>query len=247
MAGTGSGYIYRPPQRYDGIILQVQKQGLRCKLSVFTRQEGIISVFLPRRSRSRQGSGALMGLSRITFDAVWQGQAAMLREYECRGNAAMLELTWERYVYSQVFVEMTCCLLPYRQPDDAVYELLLQYSQALSVKDPRILTITAGWQLCSLAGFYPDTGRIQVWYAGKRDGRSVYYLADDGAPSPMPSVPIPLAVRTLWQTLLDYPWGKDETLRLSANGLAFLERLLYSYVEQCSESTLQSVAALRLS
>ena len=64
------------------------------------------------------------------------------------------------------------------------------------------------------------------------DGRKTYYLSDER--EDMQPVPLPSAVRQLWQTLLTYSWQKTDTIQLPRNQLAFLEHLLYSYVEELS-------------
>lgn len=241
---TRSSFAFRPVRPYDGIILQVQKRGKQRTLSVFTRQEGLLRLFVPERSRSRRGSGAFMPLGEITFDAAEQGDAVSLREYECRGNDAMMKLTWEHYVYSQIFVEMVLHLMPYRQADSGVYSLLLRYSRFLSVKDPRVMTIVAGWQLTGLAGFYPDTDTVRIFTSPY--GQGSYYFGDEGT-AEMREERLAPDIRHLWKRLLQYGWEKEATLHFSAKGLSILERLLYSYVEQCSEKKLHSLILLERS
>lgn len=238
---TRSNYIFRPVRPYDGLILQVQKRGKQRVLSVFTRQEGLLRLFVSERSRGRSGSGAFMPLGEITFDAVEQGDILSLREYECRGNEAMVNLTWDHYVYSQLFVEMVLNLTPYRQADGNVYGLLLRYSRLLAAKDPRVLTIIAGWQLAGLAGFYPDVDTVRVFSSFYGQGR--YYFGDEGL-AEMQEEKLSPEIQQLWKRLLRYRWEREETLRFSAKGLAALEWLLYSYVEQCSEKKLQSLVLL---
>lgn len=233
----------KPAQRYDGIILQVKKQGMQRILSVFTRQDGLCWVSLPRRGRSRQGFGACMALSRLTFDAVIQGDMLALREYDIVSNPGMADLTWDRYVYSQIFVEMVHLLFPQHQRDDGAYGLLCRYCQEISRKNARVLTIIAGWQLVSLAGFCPDAASVPVYTLAVRDKRRLYYVGD--VPPPEGTLlSVPLSVRQLWQTFLSYAWGTEQTLRLPARGLAFLEELLYSYVEQCSDRPMRSLVIL---
>ncbi len=230
-----------PAKAWDGIILRVRRQGLGQVLTVFTKQQGLASVFV-RRSRSRQGFGAFFPFSEMTFDAVSEKEALSLREYGCRTNEAMMNLTWDSYVYSQIFADMVLCLMPYGQPDPGVYSLLLRYSRFLARKDPRVVTIIAGWQLAALAGFYPDTAHIRV-FAGPEKGRRRFYFG--GSPEEMlPEWPVPQDIRALWQILLSYRWEREETVRLSAGGLAVLEQLLYSYVEQCGEKPLKSLLLL---
>lgn len=236
-----SNSAFRPVRPYDGLILQVQKRGKQRVLSVFTRQDGLLRLFLSERSRGRSGSGAFMPLGEITFDAAEQGEVLSLREYECRGNDAMMNLTWEHYVYSQIFVEMVLHLMPYRQADGSVYGLLLRYSRLLSVKDPRVLTIIAGWQLVGLAGFYPDIDTVRIFTSPY--GREEYYFSDEGM-AEMREEKLTPDIRQLWSRLLQYRWEREDTLRFSARGLAVLEKLLYSYVEQCGEKKMKSLVLL---
>lgn len=244
--GTRNFYHQKLASRYDGIILQTQKRGQELVLSMFTRQEGLLRVFVPKRYRNKQGFGAFLALSQITFDAVQSSSMLVLREYECRSNPGMIQLTWERYVYSQVFIDMVQCIFPYHEADLQVYELIFIYSQALLCKDPRIVTIIAGWQLLALAGFYPDIAHARIWAAGMDGKRPIYYLStgEEIFKEPLPEVPVSQKLRSLWQTLLTYAWGETQTLHLSAKGLAFLENLLYSYTEQCSDKKLKALGLL---
>ena len=157
--GTHNVYNQKPTSRYDGMILQTQKRGQELVLSVFTKQEGLLRVFVPKRCRGKQGFGALMALSGITFDAVQTPSLLVLREYECHSNPGVMQLTWDRYIYSQIFIEMVQHIFPSHEADEQAYELMVIYSQALLCKNPRIVTIIAGWQLLA-----------PVWTAG---GRSI--------------------------------------------------------------------------
>ena len=228
-----------PSRSYDGLILQVRKRGKQQVVTVFTAQQGLLHVFF--RAQSRQGVGALLPFSTITFDAVCRDNVLSAQEYACKSNEAMTGLTWERYVYSQVFVEIVLHLLPYGQPDEGAYALAVRYSSFLSRKDPRVVTIIAGWQAAALAGFYPDVEHVRVF--SLPDGEKKYYFSD-GPCVAMKEVAVPPEVRRLWRTLLQYRWEREETLRLSARGLQVLEQFLYSYVEQYSEKKLQSTALL---
>lgn len=244
--GTRNVYNQKPTSRYDGIILQTQKRGQELLLSVFTRQEGLLRVFVPKRCRGKQGFGALMALSCITFDAVQTPSLLVLREYECRGNPGMMQLTWDRYIYSQIFIEIVQYIFPHHEADEQAYELMVIYSQVLLYKNPRIVTIIAGWQLLALAGFYPDTAHVRLFAAGMDGRRPIYYLSDGEEPlkEPLPEVQVSQEMRTLWQTLLTYKWGQTQTLHFSAKGLAFWEDVLYSYTEQCSDKKMKTIELL---
>ena len=75
------------------------------------------------------------------------------------------------------------------------------------------------------------------------DGQDGYYVGDEGL-ADMQEEKLTPEIRQLWKRLLQYRWEREETLRFSAKGLTALERLLYSYVEQCSEKKLQSLVLL---
>ena len=199
--GTYNVYNQKPTSRYDGMILQTQKRGQELVLSVFTKQEGLLRVFVPKRCRGKQGFGALMALSGITFDAVQTPSLLVLREYECRSNPGVMQLTWDRYIYSQIFIEMVQHIFPYHEADEQAYELIVIYSQALLCKNPRIVTIIAGWQLLALAGFYPDTAHVRLFSAGMDGRRPLYYLSDGEEPlkEPLPEVQVLPEMRSLWE------------------------------------------------
>lgn len=238
----GNNAVFRPIHPYDGVILQVQKRGKQRIVSVFTKQEGLLRLFVPDRNRGRKGSGTCMPFGLITFDAAEQGDVISLREYECRGNEAMMNLTWEHYVYSQIFIEIVMHLIPYHQADYGIYRLLMQYGRFLSVKNPRVMTVVAGWQMTGLAGFFPDTETVRVFTSPHQPG--AYYLGDEGMTG-MHEERLTPEIRQLWAQLLQYDWGNTVTLHFNAKGIAILEQLLYSYVEQCSEKKLQSLILLK--
>ena len=131
-----------------------------------------------------------------------------------------------------MFVEMVLAIIPAGEPDERIYELIGCYSRAIASRNVRVATIIAGWQLTACAGYMPDTAAAQVYMGPGTDGRKTYYLSDER--EDMQPVPLPPAVRQLWQTLLTYSWQKTDIMQLSRNHLAFLEQLLYSYVEELS-------------
>lgn len=237
------GFTAPAPRRYDGIVLQAKHAGQQHVLTVFTKQAGILRVFSRRSGRKKQGFGAFLPLSAITFEALPQGDSYTMSEYDCQSNRAMRDMTLEGYVYSQLFVEMVRTLVPSNVADAAVYTLLATYAKAVETKDIRLATIIAGWQLVALAGFVPDLASVRV-FAGLRDAETAYYIADE-APEGMEEVSVTPAVKQDWTSMLRYRWDQAEIVRFRAGHVAFLERLLYSYVEQCSERPLRSLTLWR--
>lgn len=234
----------RPSERYDGIIMQQQKRGAYHVVRVFSKQAGLISLLTRTSRQGKQGFGAFLPFSRLTFDAIRQGETYLLQEYDCQSNRAMRDLTLETYVYSQIFVDMVQCLVPPAEPDAGVYALLLQYSQMIASKPIRLVTILAGWQLVGLAGFAPDVATARI-FTGSQDGEIVYYVSDETIPVGMQEVGLTPSLRDDWQQMLTYRWGQDETVHFSRTNVDILERLLYQYVEQCSERKLASLTLWR--
>lgn len=230
---------------YDGVILKLKKAGIRQQvMTVYTKQEGILTVFVERKRQARQGYGTLIALGEITFDAVEKGDVYRLTEYECRSNTAMIKLTWPVYVYTQIFLEMVMNIMEPHQVDEDIYRLLVVYGRAMEVKNPRIVTMIAAWQLIGWAGFYPDTGHVRI-YANDRDlqGQRMYFFSDVLEPDKQEII-LPDSVRTLWETMLQYPWGQAATLHFKASDVDMSEQLLYSYFCQYSEKKLKSLSLL---
>jgi DNA repair protein RecO (recombination protein O) len=245
MAKKGNRFFdTMPPERFDGIVLNLKKgMGPQSLLTVFTKQRGWMRVFLTRDKKGGQGFGSLLPFRRISFDAWQKSGNFSLSEYDCLGNEPIQSFSYESYVYMQIFVEMVLLLVPEGQADQAVYSLLENYCWALAAKDTRILTILAGWQLVSAAGFRPDAQQVQVYVDGlDEQGNKRYSFCDE---PPELGCPMDLAapVRELWESLLDYDW-QDVPLAVSRNAIAVLEVLLYSYVHQCAERPMKSIAAL---
>lgn len=229
----------RPSARYDGIILAVKKRGQYHVLVVFTRQQGTIHVLVRTSKKGKQGFGALLPLSAITFDAICQGETYTLSEYDCQSNKAMRDLTLDGYVYSQLFVDMTLHLVPPAEPDYQVYELLRLYGCMIQEKPIRLVTIIAGWQLVAAAGFGPDVETVRVFRA-YQDGEPIYYLGDEGTEA-MTEVTLTASLKEDWQAMLTYQWGSNRTVHFKQTNIDILEILLYQYVEQCSERKLHSL------
>lgn len=238
-----TSFMTRPSERYDGIILQVRKTGQHHVLTVFTKQQGLISILLRSSRKGKQGFGALMALSTITFDAVRQGDVYTLSEYDCHSNKAIRNLTLDNYVYSQLFVEMVRALVPPAEPDNDVYRLLQIYTTMIAEKPIRLVTLIAGWQLVGLAGFGPDVDTVRL-FRGYADGEPVYYLGDDEAMQ-MEELHLTPSLRHDWQAMMNYAWGQQGTVHFTGTNVTLLEHLLYQYVEQCSERKLQSLTLWR--
>lgn len=238
-----TSFMARPSERYDGIILQVRKTGQHHVLSIFTKQRGMISVLTRSSQKGKQGFGALMALSTITFDAIAQGDVYRLSEYDCQSNKAMRNLTLDGYVYSQLFIEMVRALIPPAEPDADVYGLLQIYTQTIGAKPIRLVTLLAGWQLVGLAGFAPDVETVRL-FRGYVDGEAVYYLGDDTA-VPMQELTLTPSLRHDWQAMLTYAWGQADTVHFNKTNVTLLEQLLYQYVEQCSDRKLQALTLWR--
>lgn len=225
-------------ENYEGIVIKLRRTGQSQVVTIYTVEKGLVRVLYRRH---KQTTAAITPLGKISFSAAAQGDILLMGEFECRLNAAIRELTWERFIYSQIFLEMLSVLVPPTVADRAVYRLLLQYTAAFAYKDPRIVTIIAGWQLVGLAGFYPDTQRLRVTCTGRRENRGLYYVGETLS-AEQAEVDVPESVRQMWQTLLTYRWGQRQIIHLQEKGLQFLEDLLYSYVEQWSEKKLKSPA-----
>ena len=43
------------------------------------------------------------------------------------------------------------------EKDEELYRLVRLYGRAIEIKDVRIVTVIAGWQLLALTGFLPET------------------------------------------------------------------------------------------
>lgn len=235
----------RPSHPYDGVILNIKKAGMRHQLMrVYTRQAGILSVFADSSHVKRQGYGSLMVLGEITFDAIEKNGEYRLTEYECRGNASMMKLTWQAYTYTQIFMEMVLNIMAPHQIDEGIYRLLIIYGRAVEVKNPRIVTLIAGWQLISRAGFYPDVDHVRI-YVDTMDYRAKpVYILSDTSEEGRREIPLLPSVRELWKTVLQYSWNQTKVLHLKASDVDMIEQLLYSYFRQCSEKELKSLVLL---
>lgn len=235
-----SGFMAPSALSYEGIVLQSRRTGQQHVLTVFTKQAGIMRVFIRHSRKGKQGYGVPMVLSIMTFDAMRQGDGYVLHEYDSRSNEAVRRLTLDGYVYVQMFLEMILALIPAGQADTAVYMLLEQYARAAEKKDIRMATIVAGWQLAALAGFAPDRERMRL-FVHITEQRTVYCLADEEVPN-MEEVALTTSFRQDWQTIFQYQWGQTETVCFREKNMTLLEQILYDYVEQCSEKPLRSRA-----
>ena len=238
---TSRSFGQRPSRPYDGLILNVKKTSAKqLVLTILTHQEGILHVLARRSTQGKMGYGALSPLSEISFDVFLKDGVYTLTEYDCRANRRLLDLTWDGYVYSQIFVEMVLFLTAGGEKDEDLYRLVRLYGRAIELKDVRIVTLIAGWQLLATTGFLPETDEARIFYRGTGYcGQPIYYI-DYRDRDDMAELKLTPAVRRTWQTLIRYPWGTDEKINLRSGDLHFLEALLYNYVNQCSERQMKT-------
>ena len=182
-------------------------------------------------------------LAEMTFDVFEKDGVYTLTEYDCRSNQRLRELTWDGYIYSQIFVEMVLFMAG-GGADEVLYNLVRLYGRAIELKDIRIVTIIAGWQLMALTGFLPDIDTARVFCQGQGYCRQPVYYIDDERPENMKELPLTPTVRQTWKTLVHYPWGTEKTVNLRGSDLKFLEALLSNYVNQCSERQMKTPGLL---
>lgn len=242
-----TNFYSQKTHHYDGIILRLRKGYSRqLSLTIFTRQAGLLPFLVPKGKKGyNQGFGSLVELSVVTFEGYERQGSHFITEYESHGSSLLADLSWDRYVYTQVFTEMVLALVPPEAPDDSTYNLILRYIEAIAARNVRVATIIAGWQLTACAGFQPDTETVCVYrYPGEApDGQIRYYFSDHDEEN-MPPVPVSGSVRRLWQALIDYDWQHAAPMQLPRKDLALLEQLLYSYVEDVSGKDLKCRKAL---
>ncbi|WP_296827575.1 DNA repair protein RecO [uncultured Megasphaera sp.] len=244
--GNSRSYGQKPSRSYEGLILAVKKTSAKqLVLTVLTRQEGLLHVLARRSTQGKMGYGSLSPLAEISFDVFEKDGVYTLSEYDCRANRRLRDLTWDGYVYSQIFVEMVLFLTASGEKDDELYRLVLLYGRAIEVKDVRIVTVIAGWQLLALTGFLPETGEARIFYRGRGYCDQPVYYIDYQDRDDMAELALTPAVRQTWQTLIGYPWGTDEKINLRSGDLHFLEALLYNYVNQCSERQMKTPELLK--
>lgn len=243
---TNRSFGQRPSRPYDGIILAVKKTSAKqLVLTILTHQEGILHVLARRSTQGKMGYGALAPLAEISFDVFEKDGVHTLTEYDCRANRRLRDLTWDGYVYSQIFVEMVLLLTASGEKDEELYRLVRLYGRSIEVKDVRIVTVIAGWQLLALTGFLPETDEARIFYRGRGYCDQPVYYIDYQDRGDMAELPLTPAVRQTWQTLIRYPWGTDETINLRRGDLNFLEALLYNYVNQCGEGQMKTPDLLK--
>jgi hypothetical protein len=157
---------YGPVQKtrpYTGIILRLQKgRSRQLQLTIFTKESGILYVYAPKGKKGyNQGFGSFMAFSPITFDAWERDHVLFMGEYESHRSTILDALTWDHYVYTQMFVEMVLALSPAGEPDERIYELIGCYSRAIASRNVRVATIIAGWQLTACAAICPIRHRLR--------------------------------------------------------------------------------------
>lgn len=226
---------------YDGIILRLQKdRSWQAVLTVFTRQAGLMRFVSAKGKRSyRQGFGSLLSFSEMTFDAWQHGDVHILGEYESKRSNLLDALTWDQYIYTQLFTEIVLFLEPAGVADERAFLLLQSYSRSLGQRNVRIATIIAGWQLVACAGYQPDPEMAFVYQGSDWEGRPSYYVADEAEPE-RTEVPVSPEVRQLWRQFFTYTWKEEDHLQVNKTALSFLERLLCCYVEQLAGRPLKT-------
>jgi len=249
MARLKKTYGTMPPQRFDGIVLRLRKQGQAgAVLTIFTMQQGLRYAYMPASAKMvKAGMGRLQPFCVLSFNAWERDTGLLMGEYESNGGTLLNSMSLEQFAYGAVFIEMVTLLLPEKQADSSVYELLKIYGRFINLKDSRIVTVIAGWQLIERAGYMPDPEQVQVYQGWNvNHGQMEYYLSDElPVDENLHRVELSMPDRNLWKSILSYRWSLDETIQIRRQGIDLLECVLYDYVMQCTDKPLQSIQQLK--
>ncbi|BBB92799.1 DNA repair protein RecO [Methylomusa anaerophila] len=148
----------------EAILLAVRNWGDADRMvTLFSREYGKITAIAygARRSKSKLG-GCLQPFSHLdlslSFAKLKRGLDSV-KQCEIMTSFRELREDLTLLAYGNFLAELVSELWPEREKDFNAFYILLHAYHLLLVRNPRITTLAAAWQLLSLAGFQPSFDR----------------------------------------------------------------------------------------
>lgn len=140
----------------EGIVLRTSqgREGGR-SLSVFTKENGLMQLTVPRAVMQKCGTGALLSLAQIRFSAILFPEYGVIRQYEGRLLLDMMGMSYEEMQQWYYVIELMMHLFPENQSDYRAYQILEIAALTAQKRNKMIAAFIAVLQLLRQAGLDP--------------------------------------------------------------------------------------------
>lgn len=192
----------------EGIILRVKKgnEGGR-RVSLFSREEGLMRLSVPRTVLLRCGAGIVAPFARIRFTASGLEEQGVLCQYEGQLLFDVMRLSYEELFFWSYLIELAEKLFPPGQPDGQVWYTLLSAGTAAGFRNRRVTAFAASVQLLAAAGLDPvseEAGTLSLSAEGRK----------------------------LLRAFRDYRWNEPFAERISAAAFSEAAQYLDRFIER---------------
>lgn len=237
----------------DAIILQVKAYQTADKyVLAFSRNHGKVRFigYGARYQKSVNGR-LLQPFAKMHIELQSGSRIDRLRSAELLELPQVLNM--EQMAYAAVATELVCVLTEDREPQDELYDLLVQTLKLIKERNPRIVVLAFAIKLLRLVGLAPQTeacvhcGSVieqagEAWFSSLQGGTvcpSCAKLHPDGGNEPCAA-----GTRELWRSLLFLNMEQPERFTVKGAALMELERLLFKFVRFHTEAELKSLQFL---
>ena len=115
----------------EGIVLRAAKGGEGGRrLSLFTREMGLIRLTLPRAVMNRCGTGILLSFAHVRLSAALYPEYGVISQYEGRLLFDMMKISYEDMTCWYYVIELVLALYPVGQKEDEAYDILMAAARA---------------------------------------------------------------------------------------------------------------------
>lgn len=193
----------------EGIILRVKEgnEGGR-RVSLFSREEGMMRLSVPRMVLQRCGAGVIAPFAHLRFTASCWEEQGVLRQYEGQLLFDVMNLSYEELFFWSYLIELAEKLFPPGQPDGQVWYTLLSAGTAAGFRNLRVTAFASSVQLLAAAGLDPAA----------EEAAETLSLSETG--------------RKLLAAFRDYRWEEPFGERISAAAFSETARYLDRFIER---------------
>ena len=140
----------------EGIVLRASqgREGGR-SLSVFTKENGLMQLTVPRAVMQKCGTGALLSLAEIQLSAILFPEYGVIRQYEGRLLLDMMRMDYGEMQQWYYVIELAMHLFPENQSDYRAYRILEAAALTAQQRNKMISAFIGALQLLRQAGFDP--------------------------------------------------------------------------------------------
>ncbi len=140
----------------EGIVLRAKqgREGGR-SLFVFTKENGLMQLSVPRAVMQACGTGLLLSFSHIRFSAMLFSEYGVVRQYEGELLLDMMQMDYEKQQPWYYVIELALQVFPKNQSDYKVYQILQEAAMAAKERNQMVVAFLTAVKLLVRAGFDP--------------------------------------------------------------------------------------------